>query len=211
MAKSLPGSHSPVGLERVAPVLEAAAEVVAGAERPPGAAQHDHLHAGVAVASPTAASTSSGIGGTIVLSRSGRFSVIVATGAVDGVEDRLEVRHGRDLTAPTPHRRDGRATGPLSQAAAARASRRAPATAGPRSARSRSGELLDAVEPLAQRVRVDVERARRRGDAAAVARYCSSVATSCEPRRAVVLDEPLDRLAVRSCGASSSGSRTRYL
>jgi hypothetical protein len=38
------------------------------------------LTSGSRVASPTAASTSSGIGGTIVLRRSGRLRVTVATG-----------------------------------------------------------------------------------------------------------------------------------
>ena len=73
---------APVGGDRVVPVLEAVAEVVAGAERRGrrrGATMTLHLRVARS-ARPTAASTSSGIGGTIVFSRSGRFSVIVATG-----------------------------------------------------------------------------------------------------------------------------------
>jgi hypothetical protein len=62
----------------------------------------------LSVASCTAASNSSGIGGTIVLRRSGRFSVIVAIGLIDGIafdetgrfRDRLLVvtTHGKDAT-----------------------------------------------------------------------------------------------------------------
>ena len=69
-----------VGGQPLVPVVEAAAEVVAGAEGAAGAAQDDHLHRRRrATARSTAASTSSGIGGTIVFSDSGRLSVIVAT------------------------------------------------------------------------------------------------------------------------------------
>ena len=75
----LAGVPLPVGLDRLAPVLEAAAEVVAGAERAAGAAETITLTSASRTARPTAASTSSGIGGTIVFSRSGRLSVIVAT------------------------------------------------------------------------------------------------------------------------------------
>ena len=43
IAKSLPGSQRAVGRHPLVPVVEAAAEVEAGAERAAGAAQHDHL------------------------------------------------------------------------------------------------------------------------------------------------------------------------
>ena len=91
-AKSLPGSQRAVGGDPLVPVVEAAAEVVAGAERAPGAAQHDHLHRRRrATAAPTAASTSSGIGGTIVLSSLGPVQRDRRDGGLDRVEDRLEV------------------------------------------------------------------------------------------------------------------------
>jgi hypothetical protein len=70
----------PVGRDLLVPRLEAAAEVVAGAERAPAPRSTITRTARSATACPTAASTSSGSGGTIVLSCSGRFSVIVATG-----------------------------------------------------------------------------------------------------------------------------------
>ena len=76
-----PDPSSPSVVIASSQCLEAAAEVVAAAERAAGAAQRrSPAPPGRARPAPTAASTSSGIGGTIVLSCSGRFSVIVATG-----------------------------------------------------------------------------------------------------------------------------------
>ena len=69
-----------VGRHRVAPVLKAAAEVVAAGEGAAGAAQHDDLDGGVAFGEADRVSISSGIGGTMVLRCSGRFRVTVATG-----------------------------------------------------------------------------------------------------------------------------------
>ena len=70
----LAGVPASVGGEHLVPVVKAVAEVEAGAERAPGAAQHDHLDLlGPRSRARTAASSSSGIGGTIVLSRSGRL------------------------------------------------------------------------------------------------------------------------------------------
>ena len=80
IAKSLPGSHLPSVADVFVPVVGAAAEVEAGAERAPGAAQDDHLDRLVAAGECDGRLDPSGIGGTIVFSLSGRFSVIVATG-----------------------------------------------------------------------------------------------------------------------------------
>jgi hypothetical protein len=61
-------------------VVKAVGEVVAGAEDRPAPRSTITFTAWSRVACLIAASHSSGIGGTIVLSRSGRFRVIVATG-----------------------------------------------------------------------------------------------------------------------------------
>jgi hypothetical protein len=61
-----------VGLQPLAPVPEAAAEVIAGAERAARAAQHDDLHRGVAGRPRDGVLDLVGQRRTIVLSASGR-------------------------------------------------------------------------------------------------------------------------------------------
>ena len=89
-----------VGGQPLVPVMKAAAEVEARAEGAACAAEDDHLHGVVPTASFIAASISSGIGGTMVFSRSGRFSVIVAMPSVGGVQKGLVGHRASIATGP---------------------------------------------------------------------------------------------------------------
>ena len=97
--KSLPGSQRAVGLERLAPVLEAAAEVVAGAERAAGAAHDDHLdRRRRGSRAPTA---SSHLVGHRRHDRVERLGPVERDGrhrAGDGVEHGLVARHAEALS-----------------------------------------------------------------------------------------------------------------
>ena len=80
IAKSLPGSHSPSVARYSSQCSKPPPKSYPAQKERPAPRSTITLASGSRVASPTAASTSSGIGGTIVLRRSGRFRVIVATG-----------------------------------------------------------------------------------------------------------------------------------
>ncbi len=88
--KSLPGSHSPSVVSPSSQWWKPPAKSNPAQNERPAPRSTITFTASSATALCTAASSSSGIGGTIVLSRSGRLSVTVATAPVRRVDERLE-------------------------------------------------------------------------------------------------------------------------